>query len=153
MASLGVAIALRGLVQIIWSGETQQYAKRVPASLSPAAGRANTPDSIFIAIVAVVLVVGVYLVLTRTKMGKAMRATADNPDLALVSGIDTPARYPLELGDRRRTRRDRRNPAGRVSGATPAHHGMEFLIPLFAAVILGGIGNPYGALVGAFLIE
>ena len=110
------------------------------------------PDDIFIAIVAIILVVGVYLVLTRTKMGKAMRATADNPELALVSGINTQRVIRWTWG------------MGAVLAATAGVllavfqaqllpiMGWKFLIPLFAAVILGGIGNPYGALVGAFVI-
>ena len=110
------------------------------------------PDGIFIAIVAIILVVGVYLVLTRTKMGKAMRATADNPELALVSGINTQRVIRWTWG------------MGAVLAATAGVllavfqaqllpiMGWKFLIPLFAAVILGGIGNPYGALVGAFVI-
>ena len=110
------------------------------------------PDGIFIAIVAIILVVAVYLVLTRTKMGKAMRATADNPELALVSGINTQRVIHWTWG------------LGAVLAATAGVllavfqaqllpiMGWKFLIPLFAAVILGGIGNPYGALVGAFVI-
>ena len=89
MASLGVAIALRGLVQIIWSGETQRYPREFREVIRLPMDVRVPPDGIFIAIVTIILVVGVYLVLTRTKMGKAMRATADNPELALVSGINT----------------------------------------------------------------
>ena len=110
------------------------------------------PDAIFIAIVTIVLVTGVYLVLTRTKMGKAMRATADNPNLALVSGIDTQRviwwTWALGAG--------LAATAGVLLAVFQAQllpiMGWKFLIPLFAAVILGGIGNPYGALVGAFVI-
>ena len=152
MASLGVAIALRGLVQIIWSGETQQYPRESRQVFRLPLDVRIPPDSIFIAIVAVVLVVGVYLVLTRTKMGKAMRATADNPDLALVSGIDTQRviRWNWAIGAGLAAT------AGILLAVFQAQllpiMGWKFLIPLFAAVILGGIGNPYGALVGAFLI-
>lgn len=152
MASLGVAIALRGLVQIIWSGDTQHYPRESrQAYLLPMDIRVH-PDAVFVAVVAVILVAVVYLMLTRTKMGKAMRATSDNPDLALVSGIDTKSviRFTWAIG------------AGMAATAgillavfqaqlIPAM-GWRLLIPLFAAVILGGIGNPYGALVGAFVI-
>ncbi len=152
MASLGVAIALRGLVQIIWSGETQHYPRESRQVYHLPMDVRIPPDDIFIAIVAIILVVGVYLVLTRTKMGKAMRATADNPELALVSGINTQRVIRWTWG------------MGAVLAATAGVllavfqaqllpiMGWKFLIPLFAAVILGGIGNPYGALVGAFVI-
>ena len=152
MASLGLAIALRGLVQIIWSGDVQRYPRETRKFYQLAMDVRVPPDAIFITIVTVILVVAVYLALNRTKIGKAMRATADNPNLALVSGIDT-QRVIWSTWI-----------IGAVLAATagillavfqaqllPAM-GWRFLIPLFAAVILGGIGNPYGALVGAFII-
>ena len=152
MASLGLALALRGLVQIIWSGDVQRYPRQTKKFYQLAMDIRVPPDAIFIIIVTVVLVVAVYLVLTRTKIGKAMRATADNPNLALVSGIDT-QRVIWSTWI-----------MGAVLVATAGVllavfqaqllpvMGWRFLIPLFAAVILGGIGNPYGALVGAFVI-
>ena len=152
MASLGVAIALRGLVQIIWSGETQHYPREFRQVIRLPMDVRVPPDGIFIAIVTIILVVGVYLVLTRTKMGKAMRATADNPELALVSGINTQrvVRWTWALGAVLAAT------AGALLAVFQAQllpiMGWKFLIPLFAAVILGGIGNPYGALVGAFVI-
>ena len=81
-----------------------------------------------------------------------MRATADNPDLARVTGIPTErviwATWAIGGG------------LAAIAGILLAvfqaqllpSMGWEFLIPLFAAVILGGIGNPYGALVGALVI-
>ncbi|MCE2462875.1 MAG: branched-chain amino acid ABC transporter permease [Dehalococcoidia bacterium] len=152
MASLGIAIALRGLVQIIWSGDTQHYPRESRQVYHLPMDVRIPPDAIFIAIVTIILVVGVYLVLTRTRMGKAMRATADNPDLALVSGIDVQrvTWWTWELGGVLAAT------AGVLLAVFQAQilpiMGWKFLIPLFAAVILGGIGNPYGALVGAFVI-
>ncbi len=89
MASLGVAIALRGLVQLIWGGDVQRLPRETRQVFHLPMDVRIPPGAIFIAIVAVILVAAVYLVLSRSKMGKAMRATADNPDLALVSGIGT----------------------------------------------------------------
>ncbi len=152
MASLGVAIALRGLVQIIWSGDTQHYPRESkPVYHLPMEVRVP-PDAIFIAVITIVLVVSVYVVLNRTKMGKAMRATADNPDLALVSGIDTRRViwWTWAMGAVLAAT------AGVLLAVFQAQllpiMGWRFLIPLFAAVILGGIGNPWGALVAAFVI-
>ena len=152
IASLGIAIALRGLVQIIWGGDTQQYPRESRQVFQLPMDVRIPPDAIFIAIVAVVLVVAVYFLLTRTKMGKAMRAMADNSDLALVSGIDTQRVIWVTwiLGAA----------LAAIAGVLLAVFqaqllpimGWRFLILLFAAVILGGIGNPYGALVGAFVV-
>jgi branched-chain amino acid transport system permease protein/neutral amino acid transport system permease protein len=89
--------------------------------------------------------------LYRTRLGKAMRATSDNPELAEIAGIDT-----------ERIRMS----TWAVSGALTAlagvmfgiqaqlqfNAGFEFLLPMFAATILGGIGNPWGALVGGLIV-
>ena len=152
MASLGVAVALRGLVQIIWTGDSQHYPRESRQVYHLPMDVRIPPDAIFIAIVAIILVVAVYLALTRTRMGKAMRATADNPELAVVSGIDTRRViwWTWAMGAVLAAT------AGILLAVFQAHllpiMGWKFLIPLFAAVILGGIGNPYGALVGAFVI-
>ena len=152
MASLGIAIALRGLVQVIWTGEVQHFPRESRQVFHLPMDVRVPPDAIFIAILAVILVVAVYVILTRTRMGKAMRATADNPDLALVSGIDTRQVIWWAWGMAAALSAT----AGILLAVYQAQllpiMGWKFLIPLFAAVILGGLGNPYGALVGAFVI-
>ena len=152
MTSLGIAIALQGLVLILWTGDTQHYPRESKPVYHLPMDVRIPPDAIFIAIVTIILVVGVYLILNRTKMGKAMRATADNPDLALVSGIDTRRViwWTWTMGAVLAAT------AGILLAVFQAQllpvMGWRFLIPLFAAVILGGIGNPYGALLGGFVI-
>ena len=152
MASLGLAIAVRGLIQIIWTGQKLQFPRESRQVYHLPMDIRIPPDSIFIAGVAVLLALGVYLLLTRTKIGKAMRATADNPDLARVTGIPTERVIwsTWAIGGSMAAI------AGILLAVFQAQllpsMGWEFLIPLFAAVILGGIGNPYGALVGALVI-
>ena len=105
----------------------------------------------FILGLTLVLIVCVYLLLEKTKMGKAMRATADNLELSKVSGINTEQVVSWTWMI-----------SGALAGAAgvllglsaqlrPAM-GWELLLPMFAAVILGSIGNPYGALVGGLII-
>ena len=152
MASLGVAIGLRGLVQMVWSGDVQRLPRESREVWHLPMDVRVPPDSLFIAAVAIALVAATYVVLSRTKMGKAMRATADNPDLALVSGISTQRviRWTWVMGAALAAT------AGVLLAVFQANiipiMGWKFLIPLFAAVILGGIGSPYGALAGAFII-
>ncbi len=152
MASLGIAIALRGLVHVIWGSDIRQLPRESRQFYHLPMDVRIPPDAIFIAIIAVVLVVAVYLLLTRTKMGKAMRATADNPNLALVSGIDTRRVVWMTWAMGAALAAT----AGVLLAVFQAQllpiMGWKFLIPLFAAIVLGGIGNPYGALVGAFII-
>ncbi len=152
MASLGVAIAIRGLVQLIWSGDTQHYPRESRQVYHLPMDVRIPPDGLFVAIVAVILVAGVYVLLTYTKMGKAMRATSDNPSLALVTGINTKhvVWWTWGIGGALAA------VAGVLLAVVQAQllpiMGWKFLIPLFAAVILGGIGNPRGALIGALVV-
>jgi branched-chain amino acid transport system permease protein/neutral amino acid transport system permease protein len=152
MSSLGVAFILRMLILILWGADSLFYK---PGLLRPAIefplGIKVRPDQILILILVLGLVTLLHLFMQKTKMGKAMRATADNMELALVSGIDTERVIILTWGI-----------GGALAAAggilygidvqVHAYMGWNFLIPLFAATILGTIGNMWGALVGGLVI-
>lgn len=116
------------------------------------AGMIFTGSQLAIMAIAVVAMLGVHLVSTRTKLGKAMRATATNPGLARSCGIATDTVIDV---------------AWLLSGALCGIAGVAlvlntatfsevtgatFLVPVVAAAILGGIGQPYGAMLGALTI-
>lgn len=152
MSSLGAAFILRMIILILWGADSLFYK---PGLMRPALqlplGIKIRPDQILILFVVFILIGLLHLFLQNTKMGKAMRATADNMELALVSGIDTEKIIIWTWG---------------IGGAMAAaggilygidvqlhpYMGWNFLIPLFAATILGTIGNMYGALVGGLVI-
>ncbi|MEJ2730017.1 MAG: branched-chain amino acid ABC transporter permease [Deltaproteobacteria bacterium] len=152
ISSLGVAFIIRMLILIFWGADSLFYR---PGLLRPAIqfplGIKIRPDQILILFVVFALVVLLHLYMQKTKMGKAMRATADNMELALVSGIDTERVIILTWAI-----------GGALAAAggilygidvqVHAYMGWNFLIPLFAATILGTIGNVYGALVGGLII-
>ena len=92
--------------------------------------------------------VGLHLLLTRTTLGRAMRAASENPALARVVGVDPQvvARWTCVIGGALAA------VAGVFVGLTVQVRpllGFELLLPLFAAMILGGVGSVYGALPGA----
>ncbi|MGQ9501257.1 MAG: branched-chain amino acid ABC transporter permease [Anaerolineae bacterium] len=110
-----------------------------------------TPVQGAIIVTSLVFMVGLYWLLTRTKLGKAIRAVADGISLAEVSGIDTNLIISavFAIG----------SALAAASGAligmdTNLQPTMGFIITVkaFAAVVLGGLGNVWGAVVGAFLI-
>jgi len=151
MASLAVAFILRSLIYIAWGPDFHFYTPGLRPMLRLPLGIKLRPDQIFIIVIAWALVVLLYLFLQRTKMGKALRAMADNPDLARVSGIPTEqmTTWTWIIGGGMAA-------AGGIllgidSQVRPGM-GWILLLPLFAAVTLGGIGNAYGALVGALVI-
>ncbi len=102
-------------------------------------------------VLAILVILLLHYLLQNTKIGKAMRAVADDIDLARVSGINVDqvvlwtwviAGSLTSLG-------------GSMLGLSEAvrpNMGWFLILPLFASVILGGIGNPYGAIAAAFII-
>jgi branched-chain amino acid transport system permease protein len=152
MSSLGAAFIIRMIILILWGADSLFYR---PGLMRPAIelplGAKIRPDQVLILVMVLVLVSSLHLFLKRTKMGKAMRATADNKELALITGIDTERIIIWTWG---------------IGGALAAaggilygidvqlhpYMGWNFLIPLFAATILGTIGNMYGALIGGLTI-
>lgn len=152
ISSLGAAFIIRMIILILWGADSVFYRPGLlrPFLQLPLQIKIR-PDQILIIVIVAVLFILLHLFLQKTKMGKAMRATADNMELALISGIDTERVIMWTWG---------------IGGALAAaggilygidvqlHPGMgwNFLIPLFAATILGTIGNVYGALVGGLII-
>ncbi len=115
-------------------------------------GMVFTTSQLAIMGVAVLAMLAGHLLMTRTRLGKAMRATATNPGLARSCGVATDRVIDL---------------AWLVSGALCGIAGVvlvlntatfsevtgaNFLVPIIAAAVLGGIGQPYGAMLGALTI-
>nr|WP_256531105.1 branched-chain amino acid ABC transporter permease [Halovivax cerinus] len=146
IASVGVALTLRYLLAIIFTNS-----KRGVTASAPDVGP-FTAHELTLVLIALVLIVGLHLLLQYTKLGKSMRAMADNKDLALITGIPTErvitatwiigaafagiSGYLVVL--------DR--------GSISINLGWFLLLLIFAAVILGGIGSIYGALAGSLVI-
>ncbi len=152
MSALGASLILRMIVLILWGGDYRSF---FPGVLRPAVelplGIKVRPDQILILAVATVLVVLLHLFLHHTKIGKAMRATADNMELARISGIRTERIivWTWVIGGCLAAA------GGVLYGIDVQIHpgmGWNFLLPLFAAAILGGIGKVYGALIGGLVI-
>jgi branched-chain amino acid transport system permease protein/neutral amino acid transport system permease protein len=152
MSALGASFIIRMIILILFGADYFYYK---PGMMRPALslplGIKIRPDQILILGVIAFLVVALHLFLQRTKLGKAMRATSDNMELARFSGIDIQRiiYWTWGIGGALAAA------AGILYGIDVQIHpgmGWNFLIPLFAATILGSIGNIYGALVGGLII-
>jgi branched-chain amino acid transport system permease protein len=151
IASFGASLLLRNLVVLIWGPEPQYYSNSIQIAVPLLPGIRVTPDQVFVVVLAAVLVVALHLFLTRTWLGKAMRATSDDPQLAQVSGISVQAiaRWTWILGGSLAA------VAGVFYGLTvqiQPQMGFNLILPLFAAAILGGVGSVYGAILGGLLL-
>lgn len=156
IASFGAALALRNLLLFFHGGTPQYYAQDLqiavallPRSLS--GGIRVTPDQMFVLGLTAACVTALHLFLTRSTLGRAMRATAGNPQLARISGIDPERvlRTTWILGGALAAL------AGVFAGLTVQLRptmGLDLLLPLFAAVILGGIGSVWGAVIGGLIV-
>lgn len=154
ITSIGVALAYRALVQM-WFGSEQRTYEVVREGqvevLDSALGISVTPRDLVVVALTAILVVGLHALLQYTTLGRKMRATADNPDLARVSGIRTrevvlamwviggalAAAGGVFLG---------------VDTLVRPRMGFDLLLVVFSAVILGGIGSVYGAMLGGLAI-
>lgn len=151
IASIGIAFALRGLIYIVWGADFHFYFKGIRPMLFLPFGIKLRIDEIFIMVVAWAAVAVTYLFLARTKTGKALRAVADNADLARVAGIGTERMIVWAWAI-----------AGTLIAVAGILYGIEtqlrpemgwiFLLPLFAAIILGGQGSITGALAGGLVM-
>ncbi|MDP6612920.1 MAG: branched-chain amino acid ABC transporter permease, partial [Candidatus Hydrothermarchaeota archaeon] len=141
ITSMGVAFALRYTIQILWGSRIKTYGVPIQEGIS-IFGAKVTPVQILIVIFAFTLVFLVHYLLQYTKTGKAMRALADNLDLARISGIDVDRVIIITW-----ILSSALAAAGGIMLGLDTHlrpvMGWNLLIVIFAAVILGGVGNPY----------
>ena len=151
IASFGASLALRNLIAFVFGPQPQYFSRELQIAIPVMPGVRVTPDQIFVMGLTVAVVAALHLFLTRTTLGRAMRATAENPALAMLIGIDVRAvvRWTWLVGGALAA------VAGVFLGLTVQIRpsmGFDLLLPLFAAAILGGIGSPYGAVLGGLTI-
>jgi branched-chain amino acid transport system permease protein len=159
IASIGVTLMLQGLIRLIFGSGTTTFFLNEPKEIfriDVSAIGASRPITLtepqaLMFVVTAVLVLALHYFLTRSRLGKAMRAMADNADLAQVSGINTALVVRVTW---------------LIAGALACVAGtmlaldvalmpdlaFNIVLPIFAAAIVGGLGHVYGAIVGGFLI-
>ena len=151
IASFGLMLMIRSLVQFFWGVQLQPMVKGIQKPVEWLDPLRIPPKHLLIIGGTILLMFAIHLLLTKTRIGKAMRPTADNPDLARVTGIDTEmvVRMTWIAGSALAV-------AAGVFLAIDTHvetmMGFKLLLPMFAAAILGGIGKPYGAVAGGLVI-
>lgn len=154
IVSIGMALSVRYVILFMFGGRTESYVQYAVQS-------ADTRIEIWkvsilqrtawIMVVSLIVIIGLAFFLLRTRFGKAIRAVSDNPELAASTGIDADRVVMIVwiLG-------------GALAALGGVFYGLEYgirwdmgfalLLLMFAAVTLGGLGNPFGALVGALVI-
>ena len=150
LMSIGLAFVIRSVIQWFWGTEIRTLDVNVVDSVEFLGLRIGETE-LLVVIVGIAVLAAVAAVVRFTMLGKRMRALSDDMALAEVAGIDT-RRVVLytwlfagALAGLAGTL------AGALTNLRP-ELGFELLLPIFAAVILGGIGNPFGALVAGLTL-
>jgi branched-chain amino acid transport system permease protein len=159
IASIGVTLIIQGLIRLFFGSGTYSFFEteqkqliRIPVPLEGVTRTINfTQPQLLMVLCTAVAVLALHFFLTRSRLGKAMRAMADNADLAQVSGINTKLVVRVTWI---------------IAGSLAAMAGtmlaldvnlkpdlaFNIVLPIFAAAIVGGLGQSYGAIAGGFLI-
>ena len=151
ITSIGLAFILRSLILFVANGGERTYTVNVFQSYALGGIRVSQPQLISIA-VALGAIVATALLLARTSFGRAVRGIADSVELASIAGVDVD-RMVISIwvlvgllaglcGVL----------AGLIQSSFDPNLGWNLLLSLFAAVIVGGVGSPYGALLGGLAL-
>jgi neutral amino acid transport system permease protein len=149
IVSIGIAIFVRFFIQFRFGDQPKSY--REFSSQTNLSWLPATPRDLFAAGVSLAMLGGVAYMLMRTRTGKAIRAVSDNPELSSSTGINTDRiiLFVWVLG-------------GGLAGLSGVLFGLDeqvqwnmgsrLLLLMFAAITLGGLGRPFGALVGSLVV-
>lgn len=150
ITSIGLALVIRNGIAFLWGFNIQGY-NIPPQRPWQFLGLRATPTEVAILAASLVCMAAFFILLRGTRLGREMRAVSDLPDLARVTGINSHSVIQWTWIWAMLTA----SLAGVLLGAktvlTP-NLGWDLLLPAFAAAILGGIGNPLGAVTGAFIV-
>lgn len=151
IVTFGLSLIMLNVEYSIWGAQVRFFDMPIASAVSIGPLRL-TRNQLIVMGIAVGLMLAVHAMLKTTRLGKSMRAMADNTTLAMTSGIDTKRITTVTWF----LSGSLAGVAGTVLGIsegnlTPAS-GELFLFVIFAAVIVGGVGSIYGAMAGAVLI-
>ncbi|MSQ05429.1 MAG: branched-chain amino acid ABC transporter permease [Nitrosomonadaceae bacterium] len=152
ITAVGVSIILQNVAMIIWGRQYVAFPSILPADIYTIAGANITVLQILIFLLAMSIMTGLIFLVKKTRLGRAMRATAQNPEIATLMGVNvnTVISITFIIG----------SALAAVAGVMIsayyglAHYYMGFLLGLkaFSAAVLGGIGNLGGAMLGGLLL-
>jgi branched-chain amino acid transport system permease protein len=151
VVTIGLSLALRQVLLFIFGGVARPYSDYTIQRALDLGPVTQTPKDLTVMVLSVLVLVGVGVFLLRTRIGKAIRAVADNRDLAASSGIDVQRviLFVWGLGGALAAL------GGVFQGVVESvnwNMGFQLLLLMFAGVTLGGLGTAFGALAGSLVI-
>lgn len=151
-ASFGLALVLRNVLLLLFGPDPHNYSSEIQMAVRLPGPVLVMPDQILVFVVTLVVLALLWFFLQRTRHGIAMRSVAENPTLSSIAGIDIAGTVRLTWI----VSATLAALAGAFYGVTVQvrpEMGINLLLPLFTAAILGGVGSVSGAVLGALLIS
>ena len=152
ITAIGVSIVLQNLAMLIWGRNYHAFPPILPTAQFDILGATITSVQVAIVLIAALLMAVLIALIDHTRLGRAMRATAENPPIAQLMGVNINQIISLTfiIGSALAA------VAGLMVSAnySIAHYYMGFMLGLkaFTAAVLGGIGNIAGAVLGGLLL-
>ncbi len=152
ITAIGVSILLQTFAMMIWGRNPLPFPQVMPTEPLHLAGALITPTQVLLLVLAAIAMICLVLLVERTRMGRAMRAVAENPRVAALMGVDANRviMFTFAIGAALAA------VAGVMWAANyaSAQFAMGFVpgLKAFSAAVLGGIGNIYGAMLGGILL-
>jgi branched-chain amino acid transport system permease protein len=152
ITAIGVSILLQTFGMMIWGRNPIPFPQVMPSESLQIGGALISQSQIMLLLVAALCMAGLVLLVEKTRLGRAMRATAENPRIASLMGVDANRIVVITFAIGAALAAV----AGVMWGAIYAssHFAMGFVpgLKAFSAAVLGGIGNIYGAMLGGILL-
>jgi branched-chain amino acid transport system permease protein len=152
ITAIGVSILLQTFAMMIWGRNPIPFPQVMPSESLQIGGALISQSQIMLLLVAALCMAGLVLLVEKTRLGRAMRATAENPRIASLMGVDANRIVVITFAIGAALAAV----AGVMWGAIYAssHFAMGFVpgLKAFSAAVLGGIGNIYGAMLGGILL-
>ncbi len=152
ITAIGVSILLQTIAMMIWGRNPIPFPQVMPTDPIHVFGALISPTQVMLLVLAAVSMVSLALLVEKTRIGRAMRATSENPRIAALMGVDSNRVIVMTFA------------VGAILAAvagvmwaanySSAQFAMGFVpgIKAFSAAVLGGIGNIYGAMLGGLLL-
>ena len=151
LASIGVALVLRQLILLVWGPQPRAFDVN-PYKVYVIGSVRLSLAQVMAIVAATIAIMLIGLFLSRSQTGRVMRAMADDRALAQLSGIDVNRVIRVTWVISGFTAGLAGVLAGLVQSTFDPNFGFQILLPVFAAVVLGGIGSAYGALGGGLVL-
>ncbi|MFL6719372.1 MAG: branched-chain amino acid ABC transporter permease [Burkholderiaceae bacterium] len=152
ITAIGVSILLQTIAMMVWGRNPLPFPQVMPSESLNLMGALITPTQVMLLVLAALSMLLLVLLVEKTKMGRAMRATAENPRIAGLMGVDADRVIVVTFA----VGAALAAVAGVMWGAnySSAQFAMGFVpgLKAFSAAVLGGIGNIYGAMLGGILL-